>query len=320
MYMEIVAFIVFFLVLSVLIFAVYLFAAIVSGHLRSMIRRWYIAPGLALVVCLSGNLIGRNISCVKIVDIHSTTLPESFEGYRIVHISDMHLRSFISRHGALRRIVNKISALEADMICFTGDMVSLSADEVVPFVATLSSLKAPDGVFSVQGNHDCLIYERMSTKQRQAQLRRLVEMQRSLGWIPLADSASFAVRGSDSIAVVGVDNISADSRFPTNGSLRDALRGVPQGMFKVLLSHDPTHWQRDIEGTRGIDLTLSGHTHKMQISLFGWTPSSLIYDCSGGLYGEQDCFLYVNAGLGETILPVRIGAHAEITLVRLHSN
>lgn len=264
---------------------------------------------------LYGALIGRNLFEVKEVEIAFDNLPESFDGYRIVHISDIHARSFTGREEQLEKAVDIINELGPDMIAFTGDLITLSPDELDTVAPVLGNLTAADGVISVLGNHDYCIYGDASPETRAADLDTLTEREREMGWNLLLNENVTISRGTDSIAIIGVENTSPSRHFPSKGELGKASEGT-EGMFRIVLSHDPMHWESEILG-KDYPLTLSGHTHAMQLSLLGWTPGSLMFRQSRGAYSEGAQHLYVNIGLGETIIPCRIGARPEITLITL---
>lgn len=267
---------------------------------------------------LYGTLIGRNLYHVNKETICFRDLPEAFDGYRIVHISDIHAKSFERRTGSLSKAAGMINGLKPDIIAFTGDLVTISSDEIDGISHILSSLEATDGIFSVLGNHDYGIYDDSSKNRNAAILRARNEMKEketALGWDLLLNDSRTIRRGTDSIAVIGVENTSSSKHFPSFGNLGKASEGT-EGMFRILLTHDPLHWQSEAAGN-DYPLTLSGHTHAMQLSFFGWTPSSLIFPQSMGLYKDGMNYLYINIGLGETIFPARIGARPEITLITL---
>lgn len=262
-----------------------------------------------------GSLIERNCFRIKEITIKIANLPESFDGYRIVHISDIHARSFSGREKHLQRAMDKINDLEPDMIAFTGDLITMTPDELESHAHALGSLKARDGVFSVLGNHDYSMYSDASPEARQKDMETLISAEEALGWDLLLDENRMIRRGTDSIAVIGVQNTSPSRHFPSKGDLTTASEGT-ENMFRILLSHDPMHWEAEILG-RDYPLTLSGHTHAMQLSLLGWSPSSLMFKQSRGLYTRDGQSLHVNPGLGETIFPARIGVRPEITLLTL---
>lgn len=267
------------------------------------------------VLIAYGSFIERNCFRVKEITIRTENIPEAFDGYRIVHISDIHARSFSGREKHLQRAMDKINGLAPDMIAFTGDLITMTPDELDSHSLALSSLKAADGVFSVLGNHDYSMYSDASPEARQKHMETLITAEKELGWDLLMDENRIIRRGTDSIAVIGVQNTSPSRHFPSKGDLSMASKGS-DGMFRILLSHDPMHWEAEILG-QDYPLTLSGHTHAMQLSLMGWSPSSLMFKQYRGLYTKNGQSLHVNPGLGETIFPARIGVRPEITLITL---
>lgn len=261
-----------------------------------------------------GALIERNCFRIKEISIHFENLPEAFDGYRIVHISDIHARSFIGREKNLAKAIDKINRLNPDIAAFTGDLITLAPDELDSLAPILGRIKA--GTFSVLGNHDYCIYSNASEDARQAHLEDLIARENEMGWELLLDEHRIISKGTDSIAVIGVQNTSPSRHFPSKGDLKKASEGT-EGMFRIVLSHDPMHWENEILG-QDYPLTLSGHTHAMQLSLLGWSPSSLLFDHHRGLYTRDGQSLYVNPGLGETIFPARIGVRPEITVITLN--
>ena len=258
-----------------------------------------------------GILVERNRFEIKEVEIEFDNLPKSFDGYRIVHISDIHARSFSKRTDKIEKAVRKINSLKPDLIAFTGDLITLTPDEIDCIASSLGALEASDGVVSVLGNHDYGTYADTSGTL----LQGLIDREAALGWNLLLNEHKVLRRDVDSIVVIGVENTSSSHFFPSNGDLDKAAAGT-EGAFRIVLTHDPMHWESEIIG-HDYALTLSGHTHAMQLSILGWSPSSLIFRHSNGLYTEGVQHLYVNAGLGETIFPARIGARPEITLITL---
>ena len=258
-----------------------------------------------------GILVERNRFEIKEVEIEFDNLPKSFDGYRIIHISDLHARSFSRRTDQLEKAVEIINGLESDLIAFTGDLITLTPDEIDCIASSLGALEASDGVVSVLGNHDYGTYADTSG----ILLQELIDREAALGWDLLLNEHKVLRRNVDSIVVIGVENTSSSHFFPSNGDLNKAAAGTEEA-FRIVLTHDPMHWESEILG-HDYALTLSGHTHAMQLSILGWSPSSLIFRHSNGLYTEGAQHLYVNAGLGETIFPARIGARPEITLITL---
>lgn len=279
---------------------------------------WGLLSLLIPVIAVAyGTLIERNWYQVKEVTVESAELPEAFDGFRIVQVSDIHLRSFARRPESLQKAVEKINALDPGMVCFTGDLITTDVSETDSMFEILKGIKGP--VCSVLGNHDYHIYSDdkggIDETARQAKVEALISRERELGWELLLNQSRVLEHAGDSIAIIGVENTSVSEHFPSHGDLEAAMRGT-DGCFRILLSHDPTHWDMEVVG-KDIPLTLSGHTHAMQFSLPGWCPSRYLFKQYRGLYTKGNQNLYVNIGLGETIFPARIGARPEITLITL---
>lgn len=268
-----------------------------------------------------GYLVGRWQQETRSFTFTHTDIPPAFDGYKIVHISDLHLGTFSHNPAQLQRIVDSINALAPDLICFTGDLVTLSTDEATPLIDILKGLHATDGIASVLGNHDFFIYGQRSEEQQLQERQRLIALERdTLGWTLLRNQHLTIHRQADSLTILGIDNAnSAQQGFHTVnfGDLPAAMQGT--GGCRILLSHDPSLWEADVLGTTDIQLTLSGHTHAAQLRLFGRTPASWMFRQSQGRYDSQGQTLYVNAGLGCT-LPMRVSCPAEITLIELKTN
>lgn len=270
------------------------------------------------LMCIYGVTIGWKRLTVKRMEIVSPDLPPSFDGYRIVQITDLHIGTFGGRTRYMRRLVERVNTLSPDLILFTGDLVNLSADELEPFAELLARLDARDGVMSVMGNHDYCLYGHYDDADGAArETERVRRYERQAGWRLLDNEHVDIVRGGDTISVVGVENVGRPP-FPSRGDLRRAMQGIPSGRFKVLLSHDPTHWRDEVLPATDIQLTLSGHTHGMQLKVGGFSPSSWIYSEWGGLYREGERYLHVSTGAGGN-LPFRLGAWPEIVEITLRS-
>ena len=268
---------------------------------------------VTLAYLLFGAIKGKEYFQVKQVVFSSPDLPESFDGYRILQLSDIHAGSWKGNAEALRRAVEICNAQHPDL---AGDLVNSRADEIKEFMPVLSKLRAKDGVFSVLGNHDYATYVQWDSEaDRLANIDTLLARQEQMGWKMLMNDHQILHRGNDSIALIGVEN-SGKPPFPDRGDLPRAQKGT-EGMFKVLLSHDPTHWRRSVLPDTDIQLMLAGHTHDMQINLFGFSFSQFIYPEHKGLYLEGQRGLYVNIGLGYVLFPMRLGAWPEITVITL---
>lgn len=265
---------------------------------------------------LFGAIKGKEHFQVKEVTFTSPDLPDAFDGYRILQLSDIHSGSWKGNAEAIRKAVDICNGLDADLIAFTGDLVNSRASELPEFMSVLSRLKAKDGVFSIVGNHDYGTYVHWDSEaDRQANFRKLIEEERQMGWDILLNENRILHRKNDSIALVGVEN-SGNPPFPDYADMPKALKGT-EGMFKVLLSHDPTHWRRSVLPDTDIQLMLAGHTHDMQVSVLGFSASQFIYPEHRGMYLEGDRGLYVNIGLGFVLFPFRLGAWPEITVITL---
>jgi len=277
---------------------------------------------LTFGLILLGALVNRYRIEVKEIEFADPSLPSSFEGLTIAQISDLHTGSYGSDTTYVAKVVETVNALHPDIIVFTGDIVNRRSKELKPFVSTLSRLNAPLGVYSVLGNHDYGDYYAWdSAADKEANMQELYRMQHDMGWTLMNNSAHTFHAGPDSLVLIGVENI-GDPPFPIYGDLDKAYPGdLADSAFKILLSHNPAHWVDDIAGSpdKNIALTLSGHTHAMQMELFGLSPATFRYDTWGGMYADIDSTrrLYVNIGIGEVGVPARIGATPEITLFTL---
>lgn len=282
----------------------------------------FILALLAFATIWWGALINRNRLNITNQDIFIQDLPEAFEGYRIAQFSDFHVGTYGRDTSFVANVVRHINALSPDIIVFTGDLVSRRTAELLPFVETLSKLHAPDGVYSILGNHDYGDYYDWKTPaDHQQNIDRLIQLQEQMGWKMLNNDHAEIRRGNDSIELIGVENV-GDPPFRTYGSLEKAYPHIDDKNVKILLSHNPSHWVNDIadNSDKNIALTLAGHTHAMQISLFGVSPARMRYKTWGGLYKDSDGShqLYVNIGVGTVGIPFRIGATPEITILTLH--
>ena len=269
-----------------------------------------------------GALVNRYNIDVKEVEFAHPALPAAFEGFTIAQLSDMHVGTFGADTAFMQEVVAKVNSLKPDVIVFTGDIVNRSSAELLPFVNTLAGLYAPCGVYSVLGNHDYGdYYSWPSPEDKAANMELMHNLQARMGWTMLNNESVTFYAGNDSLVLVGVENI-GDPPFPVYGNLDRAYAGdLNDEAYKVLLSHNPAHWNADIAESpdKNIPLTLSGHTHAMQITILGWSPAVFRYKTWGGMYADSDCAhsLYVNTGIGEVGMPARIGATPEITLITL---
>ncbi|MBR5781678.1 MAG: metallophosphoesterase [Bacteroidales bacterium] len=269
---------------------------------------------LAPALWCYGTLIERNQCQIKNIEITSDKIPQSFNDYKIIQISDLHLHSFKNRAKTLEKFVDVINNQNADIVVFTGDLVSYGPWELDGLDTILSKIKAKDGVYSVLGNHDYSAYSNFPDSTQWKYVEELKDRQFKIGWNLLLDENVSLIRGNDTISLIGVENISTHRAFLSFGNLQNAMNDA-DGDYKILLSHDPTHWELEVKDIEEIDLMLSGHTHAMQFTILGWTPSSFIFNEVAGLFKHNNQYLYVNIGLGETVMKSRIGAKPEITSI-----
>ena len=257
---------------------------------------------------------------VKQVEISSERLPQAFDGYRIVQISDLHLGTYENDTTFIAECVDAVNALKPDVIMFTGDLVSRTTDEAYSFTGSLSRLKAKDGILSILGNHDYDDYTDMSPEQKREDHEMLCDLIGELGWQLLSNEITMLHQGADSIAVIGTENFSK-GHTPNYCKLETTGANISDSTFTILLQHNPQLWREQVLGKSSIDLMLSGHTHAFQIVIpfFGRkiSPARLVYREWGGLYSEQDQHLYVNTGIGMVGVPARVGVPPEITLITL---
>ena len=287
---------------------------------------WKVGLGAAAVLLtalLYGFIFGWRRIVVRTATCRSTLLPDDFDGYRIVHLSDLHIGTFLRNPAFIDSLADAVNGQHPDMVVFTGDLVNVSAIELLPFRKTLSAISAPDGVYSVMGNHAYCMYAQDCTHRVHGRSITVAERDRMLlqymedkmGWRMLMNENVVIKRGESSIAVVGVENIGKPP-FKSFGNLAKALTGLPEGMFKILLSHDPTHWRCGVLNKTDIALTLSGHTHAGQVRLGRFSPAKWAYNEWGGSYVEGNSMLHVSPGIGGTV-PFRFGAWPEINVVVL---
>lgn len=272
-----------------------------------------------IIVC--GLSFGPTLLKKQELTFCSDDLPKEFDGYKIVQISDLHLTSMKSHPQFVRELVRVVNEQKADAICFTGDLVSTDIMELYPFLNDLSRLKAKDGVFSILGNHDYMTYAKyMTPLEKVEKFQEMLALQKKMGWNLLLNEHCIIHRGQDSIAILGVEN-DGKPPFPERGDLPKALNGIQTSphLFKLLLSHDPSHWKRKVLPTTDIQLTLSGHTHGMQFMIGNWSPAQYLYPEWKGMYQEKARALYVSLGVGGALIPFRFGAWPEINIITLRS-
>ena len=327
----------FILVLFNLIEDIFRFSISVYNRLskRSMLiklpsRRKFISKlgiGLASIPFVSLNLgmvWGKNNIKVLNYTLFFDNLPSSFDGFKLTQISDLHAGN-LDDLDDLERTVQLINSQNSDVIFFTGDLVNNEADELIPWITTLSKLSAKDGVYSILGNHDYGDYRSWPTDlEKKKNFAKLKKYQKKIGFDLILNDSRFIYKGGQKLAIVGVENWS--NAFRKYADLSLATKKIKSTDFKILLSHDPTHWQKKIlPGEDDYPLTLSGHTHGGQFGIeipgyLKWSPVKWRYKYWAGIYKEKNKYLNVNRGLGTTAVPGRVGIWPEISVITLKSS
>lgn len=256
------------------------------------------------------------------IKIPIKNLPLSFEGFTITHLSDIHSGSLNDKDAVLEGI-KTANELKSDVIFFTGDLVNDREEEVIPLKEIFSKLHATHGVYSITGNHDYGDYSKWpNAEAKRANFKRFVQHHQDMGWRLLLNQHDIIQKGDDSIAIIGIENWGGSLRFPKYGKLKEAYKGCEHANVKLLLSHDPSHWDLEVrKDFKDIDATFSGHTHGFQMGveskLFKFSPSQWVYKQWAGLYKEGNQHIYVNRGFGFIGYPGRIGILPEITQIEL---
>lgn len=295
-----------------------------SAITRSVFLSWF---GLAVGGTLFGSLLygfGNKYKYnIKRVQLSFDNLPKGFKGIKILHISDIHCGSFTDKK-AVHHGVQEILKEQADIILFTGDLVNDKATEMDNYLDVFNQLKAPMGVYSTLGNHDYGDYMQWPVEgiSKVENLENLKKVHSTLGWRLLMNEHVVLEKDGDQIALLGIENWSAKANFPKHGRMDLAHPGTEKYPFKILMSHDPSHWDAEVKlKYADVDLMLSGHTHGMQFGIelpgFRWSPVQYVYKQWAGLYEELNQKLYVNRGFGFIGYPGRVGILPEITVIEL---
>lgn len=294
-----------------------------EGISRSVFLSWAgMIAGGGLFATLMNGFGNKYQYQVKKIPLSYSNLPEAFKGLKIVHISDIHSGSLTDKKAVMKGI-EKIMQEKPDLILFTGDLVNNTANEMDGYMDVFSKLNAPMGVYSTLGNHDYGDYVQWNTaEEKNANLEKLKQIHSELGWRLLMNEHIVLEKGADKIALLGIENWSAKARFPKYGNMEKAYAGADAYPFKILLSHDPSHWDAEVRMKYAdIDLMLSGHTHGMQFGIelpgFKWSPVQYVYEQWAGLYERDAQKLYVNRGYGFIGYPGRVGILPEITVLEL---
>jgi uncharacterized protein len=299
-----------------------------EGISRSIFLSWLgLGVGGGLFSTLIYGFSNKYNYKIRRVNLSFDTMPAAFKGLKIVQISDIHSGSFTNKE-AVARGVDMVLKENADLILFTGDLVNDRAIEMNDYMDVFNKLKAPMGVYSILGNHDYgdYFYGGNPTGalaiEKQKNLQQVKDIHGQLGWRLLLDEHVALEKNNEKIALIGVQNISGRRAFHSYGDLSKAYRGAEVYPFKILMSHDPSHWDKEVTNKFiDIDLTLAGHTHGMQFGVelpgFKWSPVEYVYKEWAGLYEEGKQKIYVNRGYGFIGYPGRVGILPEITVIEL---
>lgn len=267
-----------------------------------------------------GIFIGFNKLEVNRHTYTSPALPEAFDGYKIVLFSDAHVGSYTERNEeVLKRAIDSINAQQPDLIVFVGDLQNTQPQDIYRHIDVLGSLKAKDGIYSILGNHDYGDYICGNTARKVANCRETISLERQFGWTVLQNEHRNISRDKSSIVIAGMENDGDGIKFPQKGDVPKTLKDVKEGAFILMLEHDPSAWRRKIIPDGRAQLTLSGHTHKMQFSIFGWCPMTIYQKEVNGWYQEGEQSLFVTAGLGG-LIPFRFGSTGEIVVLTLRKS
>jgi len=279
------------------------------------------AGAIPMVAMTFGIVSGAHDYRIRRQKLRFPDLPSSFDGLKIIQISDIHSGSFYNKT-AVKGGIDMVLEEKPDVVFFTGDLVNDETKEVKDYIEIFEKVKAPLGVYSTTGNHDYGKYRIWpSTKAEKQNFKDLIEAHRLLGWDLLMNEHRFLDVDGDRIAVIGIENWGT-GRFPKYGKMNQAYPGTEDTPLKILLSHDPSHWDAQVRPEfPDIDLMLAGHTHGFQFGIeagdFKWSPSQWMYKQWAGLYQEGKQYLYVNRGYGYIGYPGRIGILPEITVIEL---
>jgi hypothetical protein len=284
-------------------------------------RAGIIIAGIPFLSIIYGIGWGRFDFIVRKSNLTSSILPDKFDGFKIAQISDFHLGSFLSNKDKVEDVVSLINKQKPDLILFTGDLVNNLASEIEPFIKTLSKLKAKYGMYSILGNHDYGEYVPWETPEKKKEnVDKIMQFQNMAGFKMMLNESTKISIDDSFITLIGIENWGLPP-FPQYGDLRKALTDVDNNSFKILMSHDPTHWDAQVVEQTDIDLTLSGHTHGAQFGVeipgWRWSPVNLRYKQWGGIYKNGKQVLNVNTGIGFIGFPGRIGMPPEVGLITL---
>jgi predicted MPP superfamily phosphohydrolase/drug/metabolite transporter superfamily protein YnfA len=295
----------------------------VSESRRSFIKKGSAVVGLVPVGLMSWGIF-RTAGNFKVHTVKLTLkgMPDAFKGFKIVQVSDIHTGSFFS-HDRMEEAVSEILEQNADIVVFSGDLVNNRTDECYEYMDILAKIQAPLGVYSTLGNHDYGDYEGWATKEEKTQnFQEMLDVHKKLGWNLMMNEHKIFERNGEKIALLGVENWGANLRFPKYGRMNLAYPGTEDVPVKILISHDPSHWEAEVlKDYPEIQLMMAGHTHGFQFGVeipgIKWSPSQWVYKQWAGLYENSGRYLYVNRGLGCIGYMGRVGIRPEITVFEL---
>lgn len=294
---------------------------VIDGEAVYFIYIPFILSAIPLLTFLLGVFRGRYNFKVFKETLAFNDLPNAFDGFKIIQISDVHSGSFDSKK-AMQKGLDLIMAQKPDLILFTGDLVNNLAMEFEPYIDQFKKLEAPHGKFSILGNHDYGLY--MPFKSKEAHVKNnqeIIEHHPAMGFDLLLNENRLIEKDGESIRLIGVENWGRPP-FPPHGDLDKAIEGTHADEFSILMSHDPHHWEdKVLPHNKHFNITLSGHTHGMQLGFdykwFKWSPIKVRYKNWAGLYKKNNQYLYVNRGFGHLGFPGRVGIKPEITVLEL---
>ncbi|MBN1158634.1 MAG: metallophosphoesterase [Bacteroidales bacterium] len=289
----------------------------------SMISKIGLVFSLVPFIAILSGMISRFHFHIQQVEIRMQNMPASLDGLKIVHISDIHLGSIYGKQNKVQKAVDMINAADADLVLFTGDLVNNFSEEAIGWEQLFASVDSRYGKYSILGNHDYGDYWTWgSPEEKAANMQMLFNIQNRMGFKLLRNEWDTVDVNGAQIGLIGVENWGLPP-FSRHGDLKAAMQNLPPVDFKVLLSHNPTHWDAEVLEKTDIPLTLSGHTHAMQFALrlgnFRWSPARIMYERYMGFYSQNGQALYVNTGLGYIGFPGRVGIRPEITVLTLKS-
>jgi predicted MPP superfamily phosphohydrolase len=302
------------------------FTGKVAGFRKPRLRISFTRAGIItaivfFIIISSAHFFGRFNYSVEKIDVKIANLPEDLNGLTIVQISDIHLGSYYKNYSKLGKVVEIVNSFKPDLILNTGDFVSFGWNEFAGADTIFSQMKSRFGNYAILGNHDIGTYiKTYSTADIDSNIVKMKELISESGYTVLDNENRTVNIGSVRLGIAGIET---RGRYPDiiYGNLSNSTNGLDSTDFRILLSHDPNHWNKEVTGKTNIDLTLAGHTHGMQFGIltpwFKWSPAMYFYPQWNGLYKEGDQYLYVNRGLGMIGMPLRLFMSPEITVIRL---